>query len=72
MLDKSPVLEGVHFPTTVLLGIKMVTIMLKGKLSQEAMLILNMYIPTKNVTKHLKQKLRDMQGENKQTIIVVF
>ena len=69
MLDKSPVLEGVHFPTTVLLGIKMVTIMLKGKLSQEAMLILNMYM---NVTKHLKQKLRDMQGENKQTIIVVF
>ena len=43
--------------------------MLKGKLSQEAMLILNMYM---NVTKHLKQKLRDMQGENKQTIIVVF
>ena len=50
----------------------MVTIMLKGKLSQEAMLILNMYIPNKNVTKHLKQKLRDMQGENKQTIIVVM
>ena len=72
MLDKSPVLEGVPFPTIVLLGIKMVTIMLKGKLSQEAMLILNMYIPNKNVTKHLKQKLRDMQGENKQTIIVVM